>query len=188
MKQSEPIINKTDELSSQDVEHRINSWKLNVENIRKSYFNEASQLSTFETHLDQAQTQLYNWIANVKLMQEKQNLLESELNFINERQQELINEINSIHLFADEEPTSVSISSSVDDLQQRLANLNVDKEKLRSPSRPENVEEDLKIVVAKTLNAQLSCLQILTQRIVKIRSEMNNCGEPDEDDEESIYQ
>ncbi|KAI5702004.1 nuclear pore glycoprotein p62-like [Diaphorina citri] len=155
------------EMTSQDVEERLNQWKNNIDAIKRSYMTEAIHIGDVESRLDLAQHKLYNWIANIKLMQEKQKLLSQELDFINERQTELTQEVNKIQVPDDERGSDTSIATTVDDINEKLASLNMEISK-----RSSDDVNDPKIVIAKILNAQLSSLDILSQRIGQIRRDM----------------
>ncbi|KAL1456017.1 hypothetical protein WDU94_000772 [Cyamophila willieti] len=157
-----------EEMTSQDVEARLNQWRTNIDAIKRSYFAEAVHIGDVEARLDQAQHKLYNWIANVKLMQEKQKLLSQELNFINERQKELEDEVDKMNV-PEETKTDTSIATSVDELNEKLASLNMEMSK-----RSSDPISEPKIVIAKILNAQLSSLEILSQRINQIRKDIQS--------------
>lgn len=145
-----------EEMNYQDVEQRINQWKTNIDVIKRSYFAEAMHIGDVETRLDNAQQKLYNWIANVKLMQEKQKLLDKELDFINEQQNELSEEVAKINI-PQNRGTDSSIANTVDDINEKLASLNIEISK-------RSIEDvnDPKITIAKILNYQLSSLEIFT--------------------------
>lgn len=156
------------EMTPQDVEQQLNQWKTNIDAIKQSYFAEAVHIGDVETRLDQAQHRLYNWIANVKLMQEKQKLLEQELDLINKRQTELSEDVANICIPNDRIADS-SIASTVDEINEKLASLNIEMSK-----RSTDTVSDPKIVIAKILNAQLSSLEILSQRIAQIRRDVES--------------
>lgn len=172
-----------DELSSEDVEQRLNSWKTNIDAIKRGYFTEALHIGDVETRLDEAQLKLYNWIANVKLMQEKQRMLGQVLDFVDARQQELSEEVAHIDVPAD--GADDSISTTVDEINEKLAGLNIEISK-----RTGEDSTDPKIVIAKILNAQLSALETLNQRIVQLRRDVErvDSSEPSQYDElGSVY-
>uniref|UniRef100_A0A8D8SW75 Nucleoporin NSP1-like C-terminal domain-containing protein n=1 Tax=Cacopsylla melanoneura TaxID=428564 RepID=A0A8D8SW75_9HEMI len=173
-----------EEMTSQDLEARLNQWRTNIDAIKRSYFAEAVHIGDVDAQLDQAQHKLYNWITNVKLMQEKQKLLSQELDFINESQKELEDEVDKINV-PEETKSDTSIATSVDELSEKLTSLNMEMSK-----RSSDTVSEPKIVIAKILNAQLSSLEILSQRINQMRQDIQikDCFDYDVIDElGSVY-